>query len=101
LIYFISKCFRATGANAFGVFSRMFRIGIRLCLVALATIHFLPSAEQIQSCPININFSGDNLTHWEAYTGNNQGGNGPGAIKVTYDSTQLAPAGTINAITFP
>jgi hypothetical protein len=69
-------------------------------LGVLASIHFLPSAEQIQSCPININFSGENLTHWEAYTGNNQGGNGPGAIKLIYDSTQPAPGGTIGAVAF-
>jgi hypothetical protein len=79
----------------------MIRTGIRLWLGFLATIYFLPSAAQLQSCPINFNFSGGNLTHWEAYTGNNQAGNGQSAIKVTYDSTQLSPTGTIGAIVFP
>ena len=51
--------------------------------------------------PININFSDGTLTHWEAYTGNNMGGNGPGAIKVMYNSNQPAPAGTIGAVALP
>ncbi|HEX3935050.1 MAG TPA: hypothetical protein VHW43_10260, partial [Puia sp.] len=55
----------------------------------------------LQSCPLNINFAGDNLTHWAAYTGNNAGGNGPAAILARYDSTQLAPGGTIGATVFP
>jgi hypothetical protein len=80
---------------------RMTETGIRLLCGALASLYFLPLAAQIQSCPININFSGANLTHWEAYTGNNQAGNGPGAIKLIYDSTQPAPSGTIGATTFP
>jgi hypothetical protein len=79
----------------------MIRTGIRLWLGVLGAICFLPSAAQIQSCPINFNFSGSNLTHWEAYTGNNQAGNGQSAIKVVYDSTQAAPAGTIGAVVFP
>lgn len=79
----------------------MIRLGMNLCLAVLATIPSLPSAEQAQSCPININFSDGDLTHWEAYTGNNKAGNGPGAIKVTYDSSQPAPNGTIGATTLP
>ena len=74
---------------------------MRLCLGVLAAIHFLPAVAQLQSCPLNINFSGDNLTHWAAYTGNNAGGNGPGAILLRFDSTQLAPSGTIGATAFP
>lgn len=69
--------------------------------VVLATLAALPSAEQSQSCPININFSATNLTHWEAYTGNNKAGNGPTAIIVTYDSSQSAPNGTIGVSTLP
>src|SRR5579872_4005665 len=79
----------------------MIRPGINLWLVVLATLPALSSAEQSQSCPININFSDGTLIHWEAYTGNNTGGNGPNAIKVLYDSNQLAPNGTIGATTLP
>ena len=52
---------------------------------------------QSQVCPLNSNWSLDNLTHWFAYTGNNAlpGGNGPTAIKQTYDSTLPAPGGTL------
>lgn len=60
-----------------------------------------PAFSQTEGCPININFSNGGLTHWFAYTGNNQDGNGPGAIHQTYDSTQVAPAGTIGATTIP
>ena len=51
---------------------------------------------QSQVCPLNSNWSFDNLTHWFAYTGNNAGGNGSNAIKATYDSTFGPPGGTIN-----
>lgn len=50
---------------------------------------------QSQSCPLNNNFSSGTLTHWWAYTGNNAGGNGPGSIRVTYDSNTVAPSGTL------
>jgi hypothetical protein len=52
---------------------------------------------QSQVCPLNSNWSLDNLTHWFAYTGNNAlpTGNGPGAIKMRYDSTVGAPNGTL------
>lgn len=56
---------------------------------------------QSQVCPANINFSFGSLTHWYAYTGNNQSGNGPSAIKQRFDSTQAAPTGTIGAVTIP
>ena len=68
---------------------------------------FHSSFSQTQSCPININFSSGTLTHWFAYTGNNgitasnPDGNGPLAIKMTYDSNQTAPTGTIGAVTIP
>src|ERR1700722_7113045 len=52
---------------------------------------------QSQVCPLNSNWSLDNLTHWFAYTGNNAGGNGPGAIKQRYDSTVGPPGGTLGA----
>jgi gliding motility-associated-like protein len=79
----------------------MIRLRINLWLVVLATLPALPSAAQSQSCPININFSDRTLTHWEAYTGNNMGGNGPDAIKLVYDSSQSVPHGTIGATTLP
>ena len=79
----------------------MMRLGINLWLVVLATAPALPSAEQAQSCPININFSNGTLTHWEAYTGNNMGGNGPSAIKMMYDSNESAPGGTLGVIALP
>lgn len=41
------------------------------------------------------------MTHWYAYTGNNHQGNGQGAIQQRYDSTSLAPSGTIGAKTEP
>jgi gliding motility-associated-like protein len=50
---------------------------------------------QLQVCPLNSNFSTGTLTHWQAYTGNNAGGNGPRSIKQIYDSTATAPTGTI------
>jgi gliding motility-associated-like protein len=60
-----------------------------------------PSFSQMQACPANINFLLDNLTHWQAYTGNNQAGNGPSAIKLTYDSLLPAPTGTIDVSVIP
>ncbi len=79
----------------------MIRLGIYLWLAVLATIPAVRLAGQSQSCPININFSDGTLTHWGAYTGNNMGGNGPGAIKVMYDSNESAPGGTIGTVTLP
>ncbi len=74
---------------------------LHLWLVVFTTISALPSAEQSQSCPVNINFSSASLNHWEAYTGNNKAGNGPGAINLVYDSNQSAPYGTSGATTLP
>src|SRR6266699_3833632 len=79
----------------------MIRPGIYLWFVVLATIPALPSAEQSPSCPVNINFSNGTLIHWKAYTGNNKDGNGAGAIKVVYDSSQSVPSGTIDATSLP
>lgn len=56
---------------------------------------------QSQVCPLNIDWSSGTLTHWFAFTGNNAGGNGPGAIKQLYDSTLAAPGGTIGAVVIP
>ena len=70
----------------------MTRLGTNLWLVVLSTIPALPSAEQSQSCPVNINFSNGSLSHWEAYTGNNKDGNGPDAIKVTYNPSDAQTA---------
>jgi gliding motility-associated-like protein len=74
---------------------------MNLWLMVLATLPALSSAEQSQSCPVNINFSDGTLTHWQAYTGNNSGGNGPDAIKLVYDPGLAAPGGTIGATTLP
>ena len=74
--------------------------GMKLWILVLAIVSALPSAEQTQSCPINSNFSNGTLLHWQAYTGNNSGGNGASAIKVVYDSGQVAPLGTIGATGF-
>ncbi|HVU57170.1 MAG TPA: gliding motility-associated C-terminal domain-containing protein [Puia sp.] len=62
----------------------MTRLGMNIWLVVLAIMPALPSAEQSQSCPVNIDFSKASLVHWDAYTGNNKDGNGPGAIKTYY-----------------
>jgi hypothetical protein len=59
------------------------------------------SFSQSQTCPVNINFASGDLTHWYAYTGNNERGNGQTAIMQRYDSTSLAPSGTIGAKTEP
>ena len=61
-----------------------------LCLLAAPGLF-----GQAQTCPVNINFALDNLTHWEAYTGNNAQGNNKQMIQL-YDSTKTAPTGTIN-----
>jgi hypothetical protein len=54
---------------------------------------------QSQVCPLNSNWSLGSLTHWEAYTGNNTGGNGiittNPSNRQFYDSSTAAPAGTI------
>ena len=57
----------------------------------------LRALPQTQTCPVNINFANGDLSHCFAYTGNNAGGNGPTAIKQTYDSNETAPSGTQGA----
>jgi hypothetical protein len=61
----------------------------------------LKAASQSQTCPVNINFSTGDLTHWYAYTGNNAGGNGPNAILQRYDSNNYYPGGTRGAKSLP
>jgi gliding motility-associated-like protein len=53
---------------------------------------------QNQVCPLNSNWSFGNLTHWEAYTGNNASGN-PASVVLYYDSAQGPPTGTIGVST--
>src|SRR5258708_19530898 len=50
---------------------------------------------QLQSCPVNSNFSSGTLTNWLAYIGNNAGGNGPSAIRDTFGIATSAPTGTL------
>lgn len=54
---------------------------------------------QTQTCPLNNDFSLGNLTHWQAYTGNNVAGNGASAIKQVYDSGVAAPTGSLGNTT--
>jgi hypothetical protein len=54
----------------------------------------LRTLSQSQTCPANINFASEDLTHWYAYTGNNKNGNGPQAIILRYDSGSAYPNGT-------
>jgi gliding motility-associated-like protein len=74
-------------------------MGYWLC--GLCMFIFRPAFSQTEGCPVNINFSNGGLTHWFAYTGNNRGGNGPDDILQTYDSTKVAPTGTIGSTTIP
>ncbi|MBS1669805.1 MAG: gliding motility-associated C-terminal domain-containing protein [Bacteroidetes bacterium] len=73
----------------------------------ISMLIFVPVFSQNQACPININYNSGDLTHWQAYTGNNTGGNVlSGNINLQqnisiYDSTQNAPSGTIGAKSFP
>jgi len=65
------------------------------CWCAVIMLFFcMRSFSQVQTCPANINFATTDLTHWFAYTGNNQGGNGPQDILMQYDSVNSAPTGT-------
>ena len=79
----------------------MIRKLMKLAFVFFSLIISIGSFAQNQACPININFSTGNLTHWFAYTGNNKDGNGPSAILARYDSTAAAPSGTIGAVSIP
>ncbi|MBS1946351.1 MAG: gliding motility-associated C-terminal domain-containing protein [Bacteroidetes bacterium] len=79
----------------------MIRILMKIWLLILGAFSLTDATGQSQACPANINFSNRTLTHWLAYTGNNANGNGPSAIKQTYDSNQTAPFGTIGATAIP
>ncbi len=71
----------------------------KILYILIGAFGFLISSKtfgQSQSCPLNINFALDNLTHWWAYTGNNQNGNND-QLRKNYDSTKAAPVGTIGA----
>jgi len=53
------------------------------------------SFAQQQACPINSNFSQGNLNYWNAYTGNNVGGNpARPENRKNYSASQGAPNGT-------
>ena len=57
---------------------------------------------QVQTCPVNINYSDGTLTHWFAYTGLfAKNSSRVHADQITYDSSAGAPNGTIgvNSIT--
>lgn len=57
---------------------------------------------QIQTCPININYSEANLNHWFGYTGiYSKGTSRQHANQVDYDSTAQFPTGTINSVAIP
>jgi hypothetical protein len=63
-----------------------------LTVVLLLCVH--AAFSQAQVCPLNSYWSSGDLTHWEAYTGNNQQGNGLSAIKEKYDSGTTGQFGT-------
>jgi gliding motility-associated-like protein len=71
----------------------VYKIFFGLCCVLL--LH--TANAQLQSCPLNIDYSTNDLSHWFAYTGNNLSGNGPTAILKTYDSSAATPTGTQGA----
>jgi gliding motility-associated-like protein len=54
-----------------------------------------------QTCPVNINFSLQNLTHWEAYTGNRGNDQNIPSVRFYYDTTQGFPNGTVGVTTIP
>ena len=66
-------------------------------LTVMILLVCLGAKAQSQTCPANIDFANTDLTHWYAYTGNNQNGNGPQAIMMRYDSVNSAPSGTRGA----
>jgi gliding motility-associated-like protein len=63
-------------------------------LPAIALLIFHVAEAQNQACPLNNDWSFGNLTHWQAYTGNNLNGN-PASTVLYYDSSQGAPNGTL------
>ncbi|HEV9035915.1 MAG TPA: hypothetical protein VGQ51_04820, partial [Puia sp.] len=79
----------------------MTRTVLHMILGGLFTLAALAAAAQSSSCPLNSNFSTGTLLHWQAYTGNNSGGNDSNAIKLVYDSSRQFPGGTIGATSLP
>jgi gliding motility-associated-like protein len=54
---------------------------------------------QLQTCPININYSNGNFTHWFGFTGVYQNKTSRQHLDIiNYDSTSSLPTGTVNAI---
>jgi gliding motility-associated-like protein len=70
---------------------------MKFFLCFLFVVLYSASFAQIQSCPLNSNFSLSNLTHWFAYTGKFVDGDGSNEILQKYDSTVGPPSGTIGA----
>jgi gliding motility-associated-like protein len=61
-----------------------------------------PVFGQLQTCPININYSNGNLTHWFGFTGVYQNKTSRQHLDIiNYDSSTSFPTGTINAISIP
>ncbi len=79
----------------------MIRMLMKCWLVAAGLLSSFSSFSQTQACPVNINFSSGTLSHWLAYTGNNQQGNGDSAIKMRYDTSLPAPQGTLGTRSIP
>jgi len=65
-----------------------------VCLLLIFSLSGLAQSSQV--CPLNNNFSFGNLTHWEAYTGNNASGN-DNQTRLPYDSSVGPPSGTLGA----
>lgn len=56
----------------------------------------------MQTCPININYSNGNLTHWFGFTGVFQNKTSRQHLAISnYDSTSAMPNGTLNAVSIP
>ena len=57
---------------------------------------------QLQTCPININYSDEALNHWFAYTGVFQNNTSRQHLNsINYDSITRLPTGTVNAVVIP
>ncbi len=65
------------------------------CLILVASAY-----SQTQPCPLNINFSTGDLTHWSAFTGTFTSAAGTRATQ-TFDSLKAAPTGTLGTVSFP
>ena len=75
---------------------------MRIALLILALFIFSPSFSQMEACPVNINYSNNNFTHWFAFTGNFQKSSSRVPYtKKSYDTVSSLPTGTINATVIP